>query len=206
MSTKNRKNKNSRDKTTTSATISYRGDVEITIQKNYKNIYSKTYHNAGRLPMFKFIANCLCGQYASVEELRPKFIRLYTYEGAEDGQEVNPNEIVWDSTKMVAVSEMSIYNGTPLPETSEIKTEATASFSFLIPFSRIYKDAEVYVIALFSQKSYQDDSDGPSAYFILTRKNESGNNVWDNLIDNIGNIKSNDYTVSVQWKLTIGNK
>lgn len=186
---------------TNSSMIGYKGDVKITIRKGDVGIYSKTYHNAGRIPMFKFIAWCLCGEYASAQGLRPKFVQLFNRTSVTTGTPVS-SDVTWDND-MQYMSNKVIYNGTPLPETDEDNNKASASFSFTVPFSQV-TSGRINVFALFSQENYGSTSN-PSAYFLLT-KMEDGEEVWDELLPNINIDNSNDYNIYIQWVITISNK
>jgi hypothetical protein len=59
------------------AALSYTGKVKISFCQGSKIIKSKTYSNNGCGPLFKFIAQCIQGEYKQAEKIRPNKVKLF---------------------------------------------------------------------------------------------------------------------------------
>jgi hypothetical protein len=62
--------------------ISYAGRVNIKIQKGNKTLSTRKFDNSGMPNLFKFLCNCLAGNYA--EKMRPCKVKLFSYIKATD--------------------------------------------------------------------------------------------------------------------------
>jgi hypothetical protein len=51
--------------------MQYSGDVKFTTYIGGKPVSCKQYHNAGALSLFRFLANCLAGNFSVASPLRP---------------------------------------------------------------------------------------------------------------------------------------
>jgi hypothetical protein len=60
-----------------SAALSYSGKVKVSFCKGTKVLKSKTYSNNGCGPLFKFIAQCIQGEYKQAEKIRPNKVKLF---------------------------------------------------------------------------------------------------------------------------------
>jgi hypothetical protein len=61
--------------------IDYSGKVAIKVVRGNKVITSRTYHNSGCPSLFKFLCNCLAGEFT--HSLRPSKIKLFNYDWHE---------------------------------------------------------------------------------------------------------------------------
>ena len=61
--------------------ISYQGNIKLSINRGNKTIMTKNYHNAGMPNLFKFLANCLAGNIS--EFMRPVKIKLFDFPSAD---------------------------------------------------------------------------------------------------------------------------
>ena len=63
--------------------VGYSGKVKVTVVDDRKVVSRKVGYNAGGQPLFQFLAQCLCGNYANTKSLQPLKIRLF-YNNASD--------------------------------------------------------------------------------------------------------------------------
>lgn len=59
--------------------IAYEGLVTVKLYNGKKLISTKTYHNAGGQNLFKFLSQCLAGNYKTAEQLRPCTLKLFNF-------------------------------------------------------------------------------------------------------------------------------
>lgn len=57
--------------------LNYSGEVVLSIVNDKKIILKKIFHNAGKDNLFKFITNCLAGNFGTAKTLQPVKIKLF---------------------------------------------------------------------------------------------------------------------------------
>lgn len=186
--------------TTTDNSIAYKGTVTVSLVKNKKIISSNTYKNTGKLPLFKFIVDCLGGKYSIAEPNRPKFVQLFSAGEAGTSSDVNIATVLASSSS-IRTPQKIIYSDTPELEYISQNSIDSASvyFKFTIPYTQLSSLDNINLIALYSQDNYSDTS-SPSAYFKIV--NSSDNTKLGALISNPSAIDST-YSLYIQWKMTV---
>lgn len=192
--------------------LSYSGEVTLSIVNNKKIILRKTFHNAGKENLFKFLATCLAGNYAIAKTLQPVKIRLYfnDWENAPSG-ETSVEKAQVNINKWQNIDERSnfvYYNTTGTVEKIEPEDEEgfpnyQAVLHFRIPFSYIKHGQTAEHSESVNQICiYADSSSEPkdfSASFLVT--DEDGEMKELELKKEMDN-----YTLIVDWKMIIDNQ
>jgi hypothetical protein len=151
------------------AALSYTGKVKISFCQGSKIIKSKTYSNNGCGPLFKFIAQCIQGEYKQAEKIRPNKVKLFF----NTSDEV---KLDWDKTK----SATSFVTSNAPADIAVIKDDLSniigykTILHFLVPAvfvnmetaSNMNKSFEINQICLYSTKELVDKN--CSAYFLFT--------------------------------------
>lgn len=177
-------------------TINYQGSISLSINKGKKVLLKKKYHNKGMPNLFKFLANCLAGNYSG--NLRPNKIKLFY----NPDTSTSPSNWDWNTawgdntTKPKAVSPYILFDATPVVETKENACQVTLHFR--VPFSYISGD-KINIVALY-QSDASDDQSQVAAYYLLTDEN----NTWDGGID-LSEVSTN-YSLIIEWTLIVANK
>jgi hypothetical protein len=135
----------------TNASLGYSGSVELKLMRGKKVIKTIKTHNAGKLDLFKFIANTLIGKFETLGT--PKYVLL--------GSGVNDTVAVRVSSNAIPYSNVYIETSS-----SPGDTHASAVFKFLVPFSSLSLGSEVNIIRLYSQSSVSWENH--IAYFELS--------------------------------------
>ena len=103
------------------STIRYSGRVDISLFERDRLVSRSTFHNAGNVELFRFLAYCLVGDYHRAEQVgRPFKIRLY-----EDPEMRHP------MTNLVSASEAPVIEEKVRDRTED--TEVTVKLHFYIP-------------------------------------------------------------------------
>lgn len=131
--------------------LKYTGQVKI--KKLYKNevIKESRWFNTGKEPLFKFIANCICGNFDSNET--PMYIRLF-----------NTDENITVSTELTTIPIINSQR-----EMNFDSTSASAELTFLVPGGAI-KEGTVKAIGVFSRNNVNNYT--PSAVVTLKEGEE----------------------------------
>lgn len=186
-----------------SATLNYTGKVKISFCNGSKVFKSKTYSNNGCGPLFKFIAQCLQGEYKQAEKTRPTKVKLF-YNTA-----TSPVVNWHDSSIRVATN--FITSNAPA-DIAVIKDYTTGQISgyktilhFLIPAvfvdtSSVNDTFEINQICLYPAKEFTDEN--CSAYFLFTETDEEGTVTWaglstEDLVENMN--------ILIDWEMSITN-
>lgn len=150
----------------TSNSLAYRGDITIQLLRGKKVYKTIKTHNAGELPLFEFMANCLAGNYYPNKV--PKFIRTFCYnDGMQDKE----------TTKMLVP-----YSDLILEKNVDNVADPyyTVTMKFLIPFAYIMSASEsnrttngTNKICLYSNENSEENNGNPSASFILYNEDKS---------------------------------
>jgi len=192
--------------------IGYSGIVNITVtdEKN-KPVAQSKHKNNGSKNLFKFLADCLCGNAVSAINQKPsKIVLLTTTEAITDAnvleEELNRGKTT--DTKLIAATRLIAAYGRNIPdevvetdETKKMLTAYTATLHFRIPYAYI-TNTEVYGLALYPADTTDVSSAEQlhtnwSAYYIF--KNE------DNITRPLEISSEKNYNLIVDWVLTVGN-
>lgn len=65
------------EQTVSPTSIGYSGKINVKVTNRGKTVYNNTFHNNGGTKLFKFLCECLAGQYGTAETQRPMKIRLF---------------------------------------------------------------------------------------------------------------------------------
>ena len=192
--------------------IGYSGKVKVTVVDDRKVVSRKVGHNAGGQPLFKFLAQCLCGNYENAKTSQPLKIKLfYNKTETETVAEATKNIQDWvksegDFTNITSASNFIFVNGPSTPEEIKITDENgnlvakngyKAILHFRVPFAFVTQD-EVNQICLYAQDENNDKK--YSAYYLFKDiKDEK----------KLAPIKVNNQQVSynliIEWELSIAN-
>lgn len=172
------------------ATIGYQGNLNIKVQRGNKIISNKTYHNTGSQLLFRFLCECLAGNY--YEDLRPVKIKLFS---GHDTEKINePN--TWINEDTESATPLSItYSNVATVEESLSSNEYSVSYEFKVPYTYIIRS--VYKAAIYSGN--ETDNTHWSAIFGFI---EDG--AWDPII--ISSADQQYYTLVLTWTMTISNQ
>ena len=205
--------------------IKYKGEIKISIMRRSEVLYEKTFHNKGRKPLFRHLANCLKGDYISAEKDRPLILNIFsvpfdkTYE--DEGQKGYNPELDksnfkisnYTKTDYLANSVISTFLKSPeITYTNSNDDISGVEYVFSIPFTSLttfdnnngwsdYYIAPLNLVALYSKSNYENLED-PSAYFFVANdKDYLISLLPKELTSSVG-----DYSLLVKWRLTISNK
>lgn len=182
--------------------LNYAGSATIKILRGNKTISSKTFHNAGRIPLFKFLCNCLGGTYS--EQLRPCKIKLFNYVGT-----ATPNTIDWEADAtwnwISEASSFVTYDAGPVVKLVQevtsgdevIPSHWETTYHFKVNSSYISQSA-VNIIAIYGNNGANSKADA-SAYFLLK---QTGADAWDPITFESAN---NNFSVVIEWTMTFDN-
>lgn len=113
---------------TSNVGIGYQGKIDVRIMKGNKTISKKSYHNAGYTDLFKFLYDCLVGEYQKLN--RPCKIKLYNKDADEKPGSV---PVLTEGLAVTPYAISTVHAGVDLIN----GTEYAAVFEFKIPFTYI---------------------------------------------------------------------
>jgi len=189
-----------------SVSLAYRGDVKLTVSQGNTILETKQYKNAGTLPLFRFLGNCLIGNFQVAAKLRPFKIKLLIDPSDSPVQGENV------STDLPAYTEASNFIFlAQAPELttfgSEINGSCQVKFSYIFPIANVFESG-ANTIAI-----YGVDETEPTrfcAFHKLTKTEASetgtGNTItWDPI-----KLTEEDYEnnkiFALEWTMTITNR
>lgn len=188
--------------------LNYTGTVTVSLIQNNVVVSSRKYKNAGRAPLFQFIATCLNGYYDEVKKLRPTKIALW--KNSNDYKDIAlTNDLFSPSTeteleffdKMKCITDLITINTPGRPGTGTTGSWS-AFLHFLIPASQISNegntDLEFNQAALYAMG--ETDKTKPSAYFLYL--NET-NTAFEPI--KIAKADITTTTIAIDWELNISN-
>lgn len=159
--------------------LGYSGEVTIRQKLGKATLGARTIHNAGCMPLFKFIAKALAGEFSSAQ--LPTKIQLFGMSMTGGEADEDPDEAVnmskhynqkWLFQENGAVSPCISMSTAGTIETNESLNTATVSFVFRIPYELIV--ADVYKMALFQKNgSAEQGQDTMCAYIGLTNDDKT---------------------------------
>lgn len=175
--------------------IKYKGEIKISIMRRSEVLYEKTFHNKGRKPLFRHLANCLKGDYISAEKDRPLILNIFSVPFEETGtsggnkgynpEKFEPTKADFKISKYtkadnLANSVISTFLKSPqLIYNDSEENICGVEYVFSIPFTALntfentkgwendgYSIAPLNLVALYSKSNYQT-LENPSAYFFV---------------------------------------
>ena len=192
--------------------VGYSGKVKVTVVDDRKVVSRKVGYNAGGQPLFKFLAQCLCGNYENVKTSQPLKIKLfYNKTETETVAEATKNIQDWvksegDFTNITSASNFIFVNGPSTPEEIKITDEngnlvakngCKAILHFRVPFAFVTQN-EVNQICLYAQ-SENDDKKYSAYYLFKDSANEK------KLAPIEVNNQQASYNLIIEWELSIAN-
>ena len=182
--------------TNNTTNIGYFGEVTVQLKNGKKTISKYTYHNNGKNPLFKFIAEALAGNF-NVEN-RPCKLKLFSKTTNED-----PSNPVFSTN--THISQYIMYGLPPVPEIINSEDDTAGykvTYHFVIPNSYIFSGYDkIYKLAIYPAVTGSDPSQNICATFLFT--NAAGTD-WDPQAIRTG--ISNNYVLVIDWTMTISNK
>ena len=191
--------------------VGYSGKVKVTVVDDRKVVSRKVGHNAGGQPLFRFLAQCLCGNYENAKALQPLKIKLF-YNDAKDVAVATDNIEAWASSgsssseKVTSASNFIFVNGPSVPEERKItdkqgnlvaKNGYKAILHFRVPFAFVTQ-TKVNQICLYAQN--ENDDKNYSAYYLFKDITDE---------KKLAPIKVNNqqasYNLIIEWELSIAN-
>ena len=192
--------------------IGYSGKVKVTVVDDRKVVSRKVGHNAGGQPLFKFLAQCLCGNYENAKASQPLKIKLfYNKTETETVDEATKNIQDWvksegDFTNITSASNFIFVNAPGATKEIKItdkqgnlvaKNGYKAILHFRVPFSFVTR-TEINQICLYAQN--ESDPKIYSAYYLFTDSTDA---------EKLAPIKVNNqqasYSLIIEWELNISN-
>ena len=192
--------------------VGYSGKVKVTVVDDRKVVSRKVGHNAGGQPLFKFLAQCLCGNYENAKTSQPLKIKLfYNKTETETVAEATKNIQDWvksegDFTNITSASNFIFVNGPSTPEDIKITDENgnlvakngyKAILHFRVPFAFVTQN-EVNQICLYAQN--ENDDKKYSAYYLFTDSTDA-----EKLAPIEVNNQQASYNLIIEWELSIAN-
>lgn len=199
--------------------IGYSGDIKLTTYIGNKYISSKTYHNRGALALYRFLANCLSGNFPAAYHLRPFKIKLLRFTGADSVQPTDFDIIEqYHNNKIIDASDYIQLAAAPEIKYVDTKDSCGCSvvFNFIFPYDRII-GTEAHIVAIYGPNI--SDSDEFCAYYCLTTtETEVGDNSegteqttsetaisWDPIIKDEFDEETNKI-LAVEWTMNLANR
>lgn len=179
-------------------TLNYSGIVSVKIYRKDRLISTKTFHNKGRFPLFKFLCQCLGGLYA--DENKPSQIKLFNY---TSGTSTLASDFNWESEAdwKAGITEVSSYitlDATPVIKSTEDEEnqQYKITFHFRIPDAYI-AGQQINLIGLYGNNAVDPRKDA-LAYYKFTDENGA----WAPL-DFSG--ATGNFTVIIDWTIILQN-
>lgn len=153
--------------------IAYKGKVRVDFYRGSKCYRSITAHNNGTSELFRYMANCMIGNYN--QSLMPRYIHTFVVSDAdilEAESNVDKRSKLWDpaastSALNVPFSSVQVREGTG---GTTVEREYVAEYSFLIPASQLQRQADnkiANVICLYNNVWDSNNVLTPLAYIVL---------------------------------------
>lgn len=204
-------------KTEPNASLTYAGEVTVSLVKNNKVYSTKKFKNNGRTPLFKFFSECLAGNIKEVSTLRPQYVELFHIGDAGTSALDLPSFSTLAQQDNVRTLQSVLYSGAINVETtsptSSSEGESAATFKFLIPMNIVnYESGAINMCAIYSSSNKPNrgglsvaDFTKASAYYIVVDDNNP--DVLGSLIPSgLSADEIATYSVLIQWKMILRNK
>ena len=155
------------------STIAYQGTVKIQSVKGNKVYKEVIQHNAGTAALFKYIANCIIGNYN--QSVMPRYIRLFYCNDPQQqllSESTMPN--LWSNPVSALNVPFSTVNVKPEDTSITIEKPYVSEFTFMIPSTQIQDNFNV--VCLYNVMDAGSNVT-PLAYIILNEEYvvEAGN-------------------------------
>lgn len=178
--------------------ITYRGRVTIEVYKGDTLIDQIQAHNAGTSELFRYMANCMVGNFN--QALMPRYIHtFYVADTSEAEADETKRSNLWTESAStcalnVPFSSVDVREGT---RGTVVEREYIAQFSFMIPYSQFnpVNDVAANVICLYNTNTYGKGVT-PLAYIILKNTPEKDERL---------KLSSAATNVLIKWELSILN-
>ena len=206
--------KTKKEKTITNTSFGYIGTVTISIKDNKNNtIITKKHHNTGSINIFKYISDCLAGEYKTAQNSQPTKIGLLSVKGNDLPSSIravlNNGEIALVDSKLeLATSGLISAYGKITSDMgdesygSTMLTPYITTLHFRIPYSFITKN-RINGVMLFPTKATVGNytlANSWSAYYLFTT-GSGDNEEWSVL--ELSN--QQNYNLIIDWELSISN-
>ena len=162
--------------------INYSGNVTVATYIGNKCISKKAYHNKGALALYRFLANCLAGNFPTAYNLRPFKIKLLSFKNAD---QILPND--FDLTEAFATDAIADASDfiqlAAAPEIKYTDTKdscgCTVTLNFIFVYDRIISE-KAHIVAIYGPNI--NDAKEYCAYYLLTQQKAED-------LENTGDIK-----------------
>ena len=172
-------------------TLNYSGDITLKILDGDRVISTKEYHNTGTQKLFNFFGSCLRGEFRAAKSIRPCRVILFEA-GTGEIKDSVPTAEYWN--KNTKASTAVYYDSTPVVLDTEDGDGTTVQYHFRLPFLSLRSGAIITKVGLYPS-IYSDEAGDLCAYYYLDQ--DSYINVP---------LRGGNYTIVIDWKLTIKNK
>ena len=188
-----------------SLAIGYRGDVKFSTYIGKHLLSTKTYRNAGALPLFQFLANCLAGNFPAAYQNRPYKIKLLKA-NAERPSDLNmPTDVRGNNASCSSLLSMTSAPAIIIQDSAEMQA-CKVTFSFIFPQNSI-TESGANIIAMYGPGI--TDQGEYCAYYKLTRESVDASGgietVWDPIIIDPDDDEANKI-YAVEWTMTLANQ
>lgn len=179
----------------TKQTIAYQGNVKIQSVKGNKVYKEHTQHNAGTADLFRYIANCIIGNYN--QSVMPRYVRLFDCKDPDQQliSEVTMPNIWSNPVSAINVPFSTVQVKADSSSSLTIEKPYVAEFTFMIPYTQIQDDFNV--VCLYNVMNAGANVT-PLAYIIL-RDSENKPIYYE--IDN-----NNTSNIVITWEMKVCNQ
>ena len=148
----------------TQSSLAYKGQVTIKTMHGKKVVKTTTIKNAGCLPLFSFLVDCLSGTFN--KDNAPAYLSLfYVATTPVTSDPLTPGTATAVSLLPIAVSDIQT-------STDATNLSASVSYTFLVPGSLISEDNTANVLGLYSTRN-RNNKNKPMAWIELESGLES---------------------------------
>lgn len=185
--------------------FAYKGNVQISVIKNNKVLKKIKLDNSGGAPLFTLFTLAIKGDWKTCRDYQPSYIELFSLGAA--GTTI-PDDVLTGLTNSNRLATQSHF----VSDTSAISTTTdplskSITQKFVIPYTHILEkeNKDLNLLALYSnieENKTNPDWTNYCAYVII--KNEDDESLLGKI--DTSNVKKQDYTLVIDWTLTILNK
>lgn len=179
----------------TRQTIAYQGKVKIQSVKGNKVYKENVYHNAGTADLFRYIANCIIGNYN--QSVMPRYVRLFDCPNPDQQllEERTMSNLWSNPVSAINVPFSTVQVKPDSASGLEIEKPYIAEFTFMIPYTQIQDNFNVVCL-------YNVMDAGPNvvplAYIILR---DADNRPIYYIIDD-----NNTSNIVITWEMKVCNQ
>lgn len=188
--------------------LSYKGEVTVSIVRGNRVCSKRKFKNSGFIPLSLFFSLCLSGDYGLAENHRPQYIRLYHLgnEGTTKEQE-STYKVGLGTTYPNVLLVVPQYNTTPGINVVD-GGWYTTTLKFLIPFTQVQSGAgDINGLCLYSIND-KENLTNPSAMFIVNYVDDTtgkeDTSKLGSLVDTSAvSGKEDEYNIQIQWEMSV---